>query len=163
MRARRPRPGVDARMHPRTLRQEAHTSPRAGDTLFSSGIAGSHEEIDELIEEMSARSSSELDYPVYARLYWAYASLEEDEVNIFDDARGGWTAMRAGLKHLIKQQPKSDYLLNGLARFACLAGDVEEYTLSGHSWRSALPRRPGRKKTDVKRCDQRMAAARGKK
>ena len=88
---------------------------------------GSYEKVDAFIVETTSRPDITLDRETYARLYWTYASLEGDDTNIFHDASADWETMRAGFKKMIQRYPKSDFILNAFAKFACLSGDAHEY------------------------------------
>jgi rhomboid protease GluP len=88
------------------------------------------------------------DLALYAHLYWMYAGLEGDEINIFSETPARWNLMHVGFDRLRKLYPRSDYVLNGFARMACVAGDQSTYTqlrplLEGHvaasAWSKQLP------------------------
>jgi hypothetical protein len=64
---------------------------------------------------------------MYARLYWAYALLEGDDVDIFTEGMANWPRMSEGFEFRLKKYPESDYLMNGYAYMACRAGDSERY------------------------------------
>ena len=64
---------------------------------------------------------------MYARLYWVYASLEGDDIDIFTDSRASWPRMSEGFDLMLKQYPHSDYLMNVYAYMACRAGDSERF------------------------------------
>jgi membrane associated rhomboid family serine protease len=88
---------------------------------------GSYEKVDKLIEDAAFRQDSTAGARMYARLYWTYASLEGDDVDIFTDGLASWPRMSEGFDLLLKQYPDSDYLMNGYAYMACRAGDSEKY------------------------------------
>ncbi|HYM44261.1 MAG TPA: rhomboid family intramembrane serine protease [Steroidobacteraceae bacterium] len=97
---------------------------------------GSYVKVDNFIDAVAygmfdERSHSgekpERNLETYAALYWAYDSLEQDDINIFKDAFATWPAMKEGMSAMAQHHPQSDVVLNGFARFACLAGDAEEY------------------------------------
>jgi hypothetical protein len=80
------------------------------------------------LDERSHRGENPLrNLETYAALYWIYDSLEQDDINIFQDAVAAWPAMKAGLTLMAEHHPQSDYVANGFARFACLAGDADQY------------------------------------
>jgi rhomboid protease GluP len=87
---------------------------------------GSYAKVDAFINNMYAAAPSESSYETYATLYWMYSNLEGD-INIFEDANANWTDMKIGFEGLLAKHPSSDYIANGFARFACLAGDKEAY------------------------------------
>jgi len=88
---------------------------------------GSYEKVNELIDDAASRRGSAAGVQMYARLYWAYASLEGDDVDIFTDSMASWPRMSDGFDLMLKQYPHSDYLMNGYAYMACRAGDSETY------------------------------------
>jgi membrane associated rhomboid family serine protease len=88
---------------------------------------GSPGEVREFIDEMTTRAPASEQAALYAELFWRYAELERDDVNIFKETGADWPRMKAGFQELMAQHPKSDYVLNVYARFACLAGDQKEY------------------------------------
>jgi hypothetical protein len=88
---------------------------------------GSYEKVNAVIDNAALGRDSTTGEQIYARLYWAYALLEGDDVDIFTDARADWRRMIEGFGLLLKQYPDSDYLMNGYAYMACRAGDSEKY------------------------------------
>jgi rhomboid protease GluP len=88
---------------------------------------GSYEQIDQLIREVSRVSGTSGDVPLYAHLYWLYASLEQDETDIFTEAHAQWPLMKQGFVRLLELHPRSDLVLNAFAKFACMAGDADQY------------------------------------
>jgi hypothetical protein len=83
---------------------------------------GSYEQVDGFINAVSRE-----DLEKYARLYWIYASLEHDDINVFHDASALWGAVKAGFELMEQRHPTSDVVVNGFARFACLADDAAQY------------------------------------
>ena len=88
---------------------------------------GSYEKVNELIDDAASRRDSAAGVQMYARLYWAYASLEGDDVDIFTDSSASWPRMSEGFDLMLKQYPHSDYLMNVYAYMACRAGDSERF------------------------------------
>lgn len=88
---------------------------------------GSYERVNELIEDAASSGDSAADAQMYARLYWSYALLEGDDVDIFTEGMASWPRMSGGFDLMLKQYPNSDYLMNGYAYMACRAGDLEKY------------------------------------
>jgi hypothetical protein len=133
---------------------------------------GSYENIDGFIRDVSGALPSPLthdwsfdnpagDPALYARLYWTYASLERDEINIFSDAQARWDMMRPGFNMLRQRYPTSDFVLNGFAKMACVAGDHDTYgqlrpRLTGHVSASAWS-----EKLTLASCDAKMTRAPG--
>lgn len=105
---------------------------------------GSAEEVDNLISRAYAKTATEAGLQVYARLYWIYADLEGESVDIFSERAADWGVMRSGFRDMLKKHPDSDFLINGYVRFACAAKDAEEYRkirpkLDGHPAPTAWP------------------------
>jgi len=88
---------------------------------------GSFTEVNTFIRERSTRPNGLLNFATYAELYWIFATLEGDETNIFADGEATWLATRQGFQELTRLYPRSDFVLNAFARFACVARDAEEY------------------------------------
>ena len=88
---------------------------------------GSFEKVNSIIEHAAAGRDPAAGAQMYARLYWAYASLEGDEVDLFADSKAEWARMIGGFDLLIKRYPDSDYLLSGYAYMACRAHDAATF------------------------------------
>ncbi len=56
-----------------------------------------------------------------------YSSLEYDQISIFEDGAADWRLMRSGFVSMLARYPQSDAALNGFAKFACIAGDREQF------------------------------------
>lgn len=123
---------------------------------------GSHQEVRDFIEEEVARAPDARKSELYARLFWTYRNLEDDDLNLMDQARMRWGRVREGMRALIERYPDSDYWLNAAASFACHVGDDQEYArfrplLAGRM--SATAWRPGE---TVESCDTTFAQAKAK-
>jgi hypothetical protein len=128
---------------------------------------GSIDAVDSFIRETASLSPSQAGYAqlsrgpdlaLYARLYWMYSSLESDEIDIFKDAHARWELMRPGFTELLRLHPGSDFVLNGFAKLACIAGDSDTYgqlrpQLSRHVSATAWS-----KKITLAGCDMQMKA-----
>src|SRR5262249_18486222 len=88
---------------------------------------GSFEEVDKFVNGVYAKTAPVRGYERYTELYSLYARMEGDEVDLFRDTPAFWSGMRTGFVGLVKRYPKSDYILNDFANFACRAGDRQEY------------------------------------
>jgi membrane associated rhomboid family serine protease len=88
---------------------------------------GSVEKVTEFIETAAAAQPAGNRDAMYALLYWMYANLERDDVNIFYESGADWVRMYLGFEELKKRYPQSDLVLNANARFACLAQDEANY------------------------------------
>jgi Rhomboid family len=117
---------------------------------------GSYQKVAEFITDAS--NASKDDVAMYARLYWMYDLLEQDDVDIFRDASANWSRMRVGFEELKWLYPHSDVVLNAFARFACIADDEEEYSalrpsLIGHVSATAWTAKVSLKTCDAKRAE----------
>lgn len=113
-------------------------------------------QVAEFIEKTADSLPEEQRDAMYAQLFWIYADLESDDVNIFHDSSADWTRLHHGFGDLRKKYPESDLVLNAHARFACLAEDAEIYRslerrMYGRRSASAWTR-----KTMRQDCDERM-------
>jgi len=88
---------------------------------------GSYQKVDEFINAIYAKTWPTEGTRMYTQLYWAYGLMEGDDVNIFTDAQAEWTFMKPGFKQLLAGYPRSDYVLNAYADFACRAEDKAQY------------------------------------
>jgi rhomboid protease GluP len=88
---------------------------------------GSYVKVDAFINTVSYDHHTSRDLEEYARLYWIYDTLENDDINIFEDAPATWSSMKEGFGIMVRHHPNSDSLRNGFARFACIGGDAEQY------------------------------------
>lgn len=120
---------------------------------------GSYEAVDKFITDVHNHTVRRLGFEMYARLYWIYASLEGDDVDIFSDAKADWPIMRSGFDDMVRHYPHSDYVLNVYANFACRAGDKDKY----HALRSVIATRESAAawsdKFSLQSCDKRFATA----
>jgi rhomboid protease GluP len=88
---------------------------------------GSDREVYQFINAEYASTAPRAGFEMYTRLYWMYASLSGDEVDIFTEGLADWDSMKSGFQELVSRYPRSDYMLNVFANFACRAGDKSEY------------------------------------
>lgn len=88
---------------------------------------GSYQKVDRFINAEYASSASHTGFQMYTRLYWMFAGLSGDKEDIFTDGLADWNSMKSGFQELMARYPRSDYLLNVFANFACRAGDQIEY------------------------------------
>jgi len=120
---------------------------------------GSQEEIKRFIDEVSFQPSGERNVVKYARLYWSYASLEDDDVALFGASLADWPTMRAGLLELQRRYPRSDFILNVAAKFACMAGDSGAYGEARPKIQGHLSAVAWSDKVSLQHCDQEFPAA----
>jgi uncharacterized protein DUF4034 len=116
---------------------------------------GSQEEVASFIETVTDEPI-EPDFILYARLYWIYSEMEDDEARIFDGKMAHWYIVETGFDRMVERYPKSDYILNAYAKFACMAND-------GAKFLELRPRLKGRYSTvawsdavSLKSCDSRF-------
>jgi len=88
---------------------------------------GSYESVDELVSSVTNVRETRRDAAFYSRLYWIYSSLERDKIDIFTDGKADWPTMKSGFSRLVELHPDSDFILNGFAKFACIAKDRDQY------------------------------------
>jgi len=84
--------------------------------------------------------------------------LERDDINIFTDALARWVPMKRRFRKLVQLHPKSDVVMNAFARFACLAGDGEQYQKLRPQFTSHFPSAAWSEKTARESCDQKLGA-----
>jgi membrane associated rhomboid family serine protease len=117
--------------------------------------SGSDVLVDRFILEVANKSDGgKFDAAVYARLYLIYGDLEGSDYNVSESANAVAAVMKAGLDKLRQRYPKSDYILNATARFACIGNDAFAYRairpmLNGHVSATAWP-----DKLTVASCDK---------
>jgi hypothetical protein len=120
---------------------------------------GSYEAVDQFIADVHKHTVGRLGFEMYARLYWIYAALEGDDVDIFSDAKADWPTMRSGFDDMIRHHPRSDYLFNVYANFACRSGDKDKY----EALRSIITARESAaawsNKFSIQICDKRFVTA----
>jgi hypothetical protein len=87
---------------------------------------GGPEEVASFIETVTDKPV-EPDFMLYARLYWVYSDLEDDKVSVFDEDRAHWAMVETGFDRLVDRYPKSNFILNAYAKFACIANDATKY------------------------------------
>ncbi|HEY4214893.1 MAG TPA: rhomboid family intramembrane serine protease [Steroidobacteraceae bacterium] len=119
------------------------------------------------VDEVTARANGERDVAKYARLYWMYSSLEDDDVKLFGETLADWQTMKSGMAELHRQYPKSDVILNAYAKFACMAGDDPTYLEIRLQIDKRVSTLGWSQKVSMERCDghvaKELAAARGRK
>jgi membrane associated rhomboid family serine protease len=120
---------------------------------------GSDADVQRFIRDISVTADGQRDFEKYARLYWTYSSLEEDNVALFDDPLATWSVMKEGFEELRHDHPHSDVILNAYAKFACMANDGDTYKdarvqLNGHISSAAWTT-----KVSLQHCDGEFAAA----
>jgi membrane associated rhomboid family serine protease len=121
---------------------------------------GSQEDIHRFIKETATFPGGyATDHAKYAKLYWSYSSLEDDDVNLFAGPLASWSNMKEGFMELQRRYPQSDFILNAYAKFACMADDALSYA----EVRPKLNTRPSSAawsdKLSLQTCDLRFPAA----
>lgn len=119
--------------------------------------SGSHAKVRTLIDAANDLSVNPESEERYAELYAMDAYLEGEQTDFFEETEVEWARMKAGLMAALKRYPASDYALNRVAHFACMAEDEELY-----EW--ALPQLAGRNSATAWRngvtradCDRKFA------
>jgi hypothetical protein len=120
---------------------------------------GSYDDENRFVNQMSNRYSISPDLVLYARLYWMYSSLEFDEINIFDDGAASWDLMREGFASMVARYPKSDAVLNGFVKFACIAGDEQQFAKLRPALTRHLSASVWSDRVSVVSCDAKFASA----
>lgn len=84
------------------------------------------------------RGGGQIDPASYARLYLIYGNLEGDDLNVLESAQADEKIMKAGVEELRKRYPRSDYILNAVARYYCIDNEYPAY----HAIRPLLDAHP---------------------
>ncbi len=119
---------------------------------------GSYDEVDKFINQIYMQTAKERGFERYAELYSAYARMEGDDLDLFEDTPAFWSGMRTGYLGLIRRYPASDSVLNGFANFACRAGDKDTYNRLKGSVAQRLSATTWTAKYSVELCDKKLAA-----
>jgi membrane associated rhomboid family serine protease len=118
---------------------------------------GSYAEVASFVNEQIMREpDGDLETQRFARLMWEYSSMEDDSVNIFRDLGVKWDNMAVGMAGLTTRYPKSDFIRNGLAKMACLAGDRSEYSLFASRLPKGLSASAWSKNVSVQSCNRKF-------
>lgn len=104
---------------------------------------GSAQALDAFIRSASM-SNGQIDPASYARFYLMYGDLEGGDFNVIESAQADSELMKQGVAALQIRHPQSDYILNAVARFACIDSDWNLYRslsvrLPGHVSTQAWP------------------------
>jgi hypothetical protein len=116
---------------------------------------GSREDLAGFIETVTDKPV-EPDFMLYARLYWGYSSLEEDKVSVFDEGLAHWAIVETGFDRLVERYPKSDFILNGYAKFACIANDRDKFLSLRPKLRGRFSSAAWSDAVSLKSCDSRF-------
>jgi membrane associated rhomboid family serine protease len=120
---------------------------------------GSYDDVNRFIHGESSSVMSGRDFAKYARLYWTYSSLEDDDAPLFSGSLATWSTMKEGFEQLQRQHPTSDVILNAYAKFACMAGDTESYIHVRRLLRDRLSSTAWSDKVPLKHCDEQFPTA----
>jgi membrane associated rhomboid family serine protease/tetratricopeptide (TPR) repeat protein len=118
---------------------------------------GSYEKVDQLITDAAAKLNLGPGQLTYARLYWIYSSLEDDDINVFNDALAKWPMMKQGFKEMMSRYPASDLILNAFEKFACIDGDTDEYRAARSVVEKRLAATAWSAKFSLQACDRKFA------
>jgi hypothetical protein len=118
---------------------------------------GSYRKVDQLVVDAASRDTL-LDTAKYALLYWQYDALEQDDIDIFSDAKAQWPLMKEGFSKLLSRYQDSDTLVNAFARFACISGDSEQYRALRPQLESRFSSTVWTAKVSREQCDKKLGA-----
>jgi hypothetical protein len=104
---------------------------------------GSIKGVEQFIRD-AATKDGQVDPATYAQLYIIYGNLEGGDFNAVGSADSDPNILRQGMLALRRRYPKSDYILNSVARFACIDNEWANYSalrpaLDGHASTTAWP------------------------
>ncbi|MBB6252717.1 rhomboid family intramembrane serine protease [Nitrospirillum iridis] len=88
---------------------------------------GSAADVDHFIQEVVAAAPEGERDALLARLYWSYATLEDDDYDVVEKNDILGSRLMAGFDALLKRYPKSDYWLNAYANMACRTNSAIKY------------------------------------
>ena len=117
---------------------------------------GSYQKVDDFISAMLERTWPSEGTRMYTQLYWSYALLEGDDVDIFTDTQAEWGYMNTGFRQLLAKYPRSDYVLNAYADFACRAGDEAQYRVLRPQLATRFSASAWTKKFTLQACDSKF-------
>ena len=120
---------------------------------------GSYERVDDFINSFYRQAPEGIGLERYATLYWRYAVMEGDEVDLFADTHAYWSGMRTGFQGLTKRHPASDYILNQFANSACRANDRQTYLEQRPLLRTRYFSTAWTQKYSLDACDKKLAPA----
>ena len=120
---------------------------------------GSQDDIHHFIEEVSVTADGQRDFEKYARLYWIYSSLEDDDIQLFGGSLANWSVVNEGFVELQRHYPKSDLILNTYAKLACMADDGDTYQELRPQLRGHVSTTAWSDKVSLQHCDERFPAA----
>jgi membrane associated rhomboid family serine protease len=115
---------------------------------------GSTQAVDRFIRDMSAKDGK-VDPATYARFYLIYGDLEGGDYDVAANQEADPGLLTKGVEALLRRYPGSDYVLNSVARFACIDNWDFFYRqlrpqLDGHPSATAWP-----DKVSIDSCDKR--------
>lgn len=104
---------------------------------------GSTQAVEDFIRSVSTKNGQS-DPVTYARLYLIYGNLEGNDTNVIEAANADPVLIKQGMKELQLRFPQSDFILDSVARFACIDNEWSTYRslsplLRGHISTSAWP------------------------
>lgn len=83
----------------------------------------------------------------------------KDETNIFYDGAAHWDLMKQGFVSMVAKHPHSDVVLNGFAKFACIAGDKEQFARLRPALSTHLSASVWTDRVSVGSCDTKFVSA----
>lgn len=118
--------------------------------------SGSYSKINDFIMTQFYDAPPERNFELYTRLYWLLARLSGNTVDIFKASLVSWSAMTKGFQQMRRRYPRSDYVLNVFANFACRANDGTEYRHLRPRLRTRYAAAAWSNEFSMKTCDKRM-------
>lgn len=112
--------------------------------FYQSRWYGGRSELQNFVDDSVARTYKSEGFTLYARIYWS--AEREFEGAMFAPGNVDWTKMKAGFEFMNEHYPNSNWNMNALAHFACLAHDRTTTTralkaigeqIAYGAWRSA--------------------------
>ncbi|WP_051329865.1 rhomboid family intramembrane serine protease [Niveispirillum irakense] len=120
---------------------------------------GSHGAVHIFINKEVESVPEEQKKELYARLFWSYRNLENDDLDLIRKVGMRWGIVREGMRGLIDHHPDSDYWLNAATSFACHVDDDNEYKRLRPLLQGRMSFSAWRKNETVEDCDAKFAKA----
>ena len=122
---------------------------------------GSYQEIDQFVQDMYKKVPVGRGFEKYVEIYDLLPRLEGGDFDLFSDTLADWPSMRHGFQDMMREHPKSRWVLNRFAYFSCVAGDATQYRalrleIGARAWKDAWEG-----KFSTQYCDRTMAAKGG--
>jgi rhomboid protease GluP len=119
---------------------------------------GSQNDIHKFVMDVSVTLDGQRDFEKYAKLYWSYSWLEDDDAQLFGGSLATWSVVNEGFEELRQRYPHSDFILNAHAKFACMADDADVYRDLRPQLRGHISSTAWSDKVSLQSCDKRFPA-----